>query len=350
MNRLLSRDSFRSAILERDNHKCVVCACSATAAHHIMERRLFDDGGYYLDNGASLCDFHHWDAERTKISCEDLRRYSMIYENILLPPHLYKDYKYDKWGDIMLPSGQRIKGELFFDESVQKVLKDVLDLFLEHVKYPRTFHLPWSEGVGKDDKVLDSAGNFVGKNVVITEKMDGENTTLYRDYIHARSIDGNSHPSQSWVRNFHAGMKHDIPDGWRICGENIYAKHAIGYDDLRSFFMVFSIWNDHNQCLSWEATKEWCSLLDLEMVPVFWEGEFTPQILDAIKKKELYYVPKDFRDHEGYVIRVASEFSYGSFRNSVAKYVRENHVAKTVHNWRNGWYDSPKMKNSTRDK
>lgn len=37
------------------------------------DRRLWPDGGYYLDNGASLCEQHHLMAEATLIECERLR-------------------------------------------------------------------------------------------------------------------------------------------------------------------------------------------------------------------------------------------------------------------------------------
>jgi len=43
------------------------------------------------------------------------------------------------------------------------------------VKYPRTPHLPWSEGASEDDIQLINAEMFEGKNVVVTEKLDGEN-------------------------------------------------------------------------------------------------------------------------------------------------------------------------------
>lgn len=69
------------------------------------------------------------------------------------------------------------------------------------VKYPRTFHLPWSRSYTHDDKVLKHVQHFEGKEVVVTEKMDGENTTMYRDYLHARSIDSKDHPSRHWIKN-----------------------------------------------------------------------------------------------------------------------------------------------------
>jgi hypothetical protein len=42
-----------------------------------------------------------------------------------------------------------------------------------YTKYPRTFHLPYSFGRTSDDKVLKTDDQFIGKHVVITEKMDG---------------------------------------------------------------------------------------------------------------------------------------------------------------------------------
>jgi len=59
---LLSRTEFREGVFERDKLKCVICGAPAVDAHHIIERRLFPDGGYYLDNGSSLCGDCHMKA------------------------------------------------------------------------------------------------------------------------------------------------------------------------------------------------------------------------------------------------------------------------------------------------
>ena len=80
-----------------------------------------------------------------------------------------------------------------------------------YFKYPRTFHFAWSEGLSDDDKMLPSSTIFSGKKVVVTEKLDGENTTLYSDHIHARSIDSKHHPSRNWVKVLHGNIKHEIP-------------------------------------------------------------------------------------------------------------------------------------------
>lgn len=324
---LLSRDDFRLKVFERDNHKCVFCSENAADAHHIIERRLWADGGYYLENGVSLCPFHHIEAEKTLISCEDIRTACGI-DKIVIPSHLYDDEVYDKWGNIILPNKMRIKGELFFDSSVQKILLEggVLSQFTKYVKYPRTYHLPWSPGVLKDDRVLGSISYFVNKRVIVTVKMDGENTTLYSDYIHARSIDSKNHGSRDWVKRFHGEMSFNIPEGYRVCGENLYAKHSIHYNNLESYFLMFSIWNDKNVCLSWDETKEWAELLNVKMVPVIYDGIWNEEEI-----KKLYSSEFNGDLCEGYVVRLAESFPYGAFRNSVAKYVRAGHVGTHAH-------------------
>jgi hypothetical protein len=325
--KLLTRDAFREAVFARDRHACVVCGKPAVDAHHIVERRLWPDSGYYLSNGASVCGDCHLRAESTEISCDDLRRRCGI-QRVILPPHLYADAEqpYDKWGNPILPNGQRLRGELFDDESVQKVLAPVLHLFTTRVKYPRTFHLPWSPGVTDDDRVLeDPDAAFGDARVIVTEKLDGECTTMYRDYLHARSTDYSPHPSRDRVRALHASIAHDIPEGWRLCGENVYAQHSIAYDALPSYFLLFSIWDDKNQCLSWGDTSLWARLLGLQVVPQLWAGPWPEfkKIAGALSAEKTSLLGGD---REGYVVRLADSFHYRAFRRSVAKYVRANHV------------------------
>lgn len=339
MHKLLTRDQFREAVFERDGFKCVICAEKAADAHHILERRLWSDGGYYIANGASLCPQCHIKAEQTLLSVEDIREAAGITKPVI-PDHMYDDLVYDKWGNTILANGMRTRGELFFDESVQKVLAPVLDLFTNRVKYGRTNHLPWSDGINSDDRVLRDVSQFENKEVVVTEKLDGENTTMYSDYIHARSIDGRHHASRDWVKNFHANIAHDIPDDWRVCGENMFAKHSIGYDDLETYFYGFSIWNEHNACLSWDETLEWFKLLDIVPVPTLYRGVFNEKLIKGL------YDKKQWDSSEGYVVRLSNSFNYKDFKKSVAKFVRQNHVQTAPHNWLNRTdYDINKLSN-----
>jgi len=326
---LLSRDEFRAAVFARDRSKCVLCGEPTADAHHVIERRLWPDGGYYVDNGASVCPACHIQCEQTVITVEQVREAAGI-KKPHLPPHLYDDAIYDKWGNEILANGNRVRGELFDDTSVQRILTPVLHLFTHYVKYPRTYHLPWSDGMNEDDRQMPSIEHFIGQQVVVTEKMDGENTTMYRDHVHARSVDGRSHPSRTWVKNFWSGLAHEIPEGWRICGENLYAKHSILYPDLPSYFMGFSIWSDVNECLSWDATVEAFTLFGITPVPVLYVGEFNEAVI-----RGLYESRTDWESREGYVVRLASHFHYSQFRFSVGKFVREKHVQTTRH-WQHG--------------
>jgi len=328
-NKLLSRDQFRNNVFLRDNYKCVVCGEPAKDAHHILERRLWDDEGYYLDNGVSLCSKCHIKSEQTLISCSKLRELANI-TRVIIPEYMYQDCEVDKWGNIILSNGLRLKGELFFDESVQKILAPVLDQFCIYVKYPRTYHLPWSGLVTKDDRKLENTDHFNGKEVVVTVKMDGENTSAYSDYIHARSVDSRNHPSRNWVKNLHSQIQFDIPKDWRICGENLFAKHTIEYSNLEDYFLVFSIWNERNICLSWNETIVWCDLLGLYNVPVLYTGTWDEDLIKSLYKP----IYEDDRC-EGYVVRLADSFSYRDFRHSVAKYVNTqfSEDLKGRHNW-----------------
>jgi RNA ligase len=192
-----------------------------------------------------------------------------------------------------------------------------------YYKYPRTPHLPWSPGVSSDDLLLLHSFMFEGKEVIVTEKLDGENTTMYSDHIHARSLDSRHHPSRNWVKAFHGTIAHLIPQGWRICGENMYARHSLAYENLKSYFYVFSIWNDKNSCLSWNETKEWAELLGLETPPILYQGIWNESIITDIHL--------DLETQEGYVVRTKEAFDYSDFQKHVAKWVRKNHVQTDQH-------------------
>ncbi len=329
---LLTRDVFRESVFNRDSHKCVICKQPAKDAHHIIERRLFSDGGYYIDNGASLCEKHHIEAEQTTLSCDDIRAACKI-TRIILPEHLYDDQSYDKWGNIVLPSGQRIKGELFFDESVQKILSKggVLDTFQKHIKYPRTYHLSYSQAHAsafKDDRIMKNDDSFQGQRVIASLKMDGENTTMYSDYIHARSLESQSHPTRDRVKGIWAQISYLLDDNMRVCGENMYAVHSMRYTNLPSYFLAFSIWTDMI-CLSWDETVDYAAILGLNMVPVFYDGIYDKDaILAAWKPYE--------KTNEGFTIRLAKEFHYMNFRSSVGKYVRPE-FRQVVNNSHGHW-------------
>lgn len=195
------------------------------------------------------------------------------------------------------------------------------------MKYPRTYHCEWSFGATDDDKIVSTSKlleNFAGKRIIITEKRDGENTTIRNDKCHARSLDSNNHPSRDWVKGLWGNIQYLIPENLRICGENLYAKHSIKYTNLESYFEVFNIWID-DVCLDWENTVFYCNYFNLIHVPVLYDGIFDLSFIQQFHKN------LDLNHQEGYVVRLYESFKYNQFQQSVFKWVRQNHVNTDVH-------------------
>ena len=319
---LLTRDQFREGVFARDGHECVMCKSEGQDAHHIIERRLWgagQEGGYFLSNGATVCGPCHIRCESTEITVEQIREAAEItvFE---IPSHMYSDQVYDKWGNPILPDGRRMRGDLAEDASVQKILATCHPpvVWSDRIKYPRTWHLPWSLGATKDDRIIANTSCFDGKRVVVTVKMDGENTRMYPSGIHARSLDYSPHKSRDWVKSLWSRVCGDIPEGWRLCGENLYARHSIEYLELESYFLLFSIW-DGMKCLSWDETTEYAELMGLKMVKVLYDGVWDAE---AVRNLKL-----DLETNEGYVVRLADQFHYRDFNKSIAKFVRKGHAA-----------------------
>lgn len=118
---LLSREEFDRQVRLRSKGRCVFCNNVAADAHHILDRKLFSDGGYYLDNGAAVCHEHHWKCETTEISVEQVREAAGI-TNVVLPPGYPKEMRYDKWGNIIVDENRRLPGALAEDVGCRKAL------------------------------------------------------------------------------------------------------------------------------------------------------------------------------------------------------------------------------------
>jgi hypothetical protein len=211
-------------------------------------------------------------------------------------------------------------------ENVHKVLR--LGKQLTHftdvkLKYPRTYHLSWSKGLQNDDRHLPTM-DFLQQEekIVVTEKMDGENTTLTSEGVYARSPDSAYHESRAWIRQNHGVIANDLPLLWRFCGENMFAKHSIIYKDLPSYFMLFNVWDASNFALSWDDTVEWAEMLGMSHAPVLYRGPWDEKILRDLATE----LEAKSDTSEGYVVRAARAFPFTHFSHLCAKYVRANHV------------------------
>lgn len=193
---------------------------------------------------------------------------------------------------------------------------------LEKIKYPRTVHLPYSPGATSDDKKLsvkewEKFQGLLLDNLVVSEKMDGENTTFTSEYFHARSKDSQHHPSRDMVKSIWGGLKYALPKDIRIHGENMYAKHSIYYDKLPSYFMVFGITRGE-YFLSIEETMEIVESLGLFCVP------FNKEIPTSSQFNSTGEI-------EGYVYRNKDAFKIVDFQSNVFKFVRAGHVQTDTH-------------------
>ena len=238
-----------------------------------------------------------------------------------------------------------------------------------YYKYPKTFHVKWSENLQNDDRLLYSTSELVNRRIIVSEKLDGECFSLYKTYTHARSINSKDHPTRHWVKALHASVKHLIPRDWRICGENMFALHSIYYTELTSYFYVFAIFDEKNIEIPWDDTVKMCEDLGLQHVPVLYDGVwdlekvgecYTGQSLfkgwqpkEGIKTfsdfRELILTGKpveDFGDptQEGYVIRVADSFHYDDFQTHTCKWVRKSHVRSSDH-----WMSEQIIKNKKKE-
>lgn len=200
----------------------------------------------------------------------------------------------------------------------------------QRIKYPRTPHLPWSGSKDSDDLTLADISRWQNVAYVVTEKLDGGGVTLYRDFLHARSLNAVAGEDYARVRQIHAAVQWEIPEGWRVCGENVAATHSIRYTHLESYFYIFSIWNERNICLSWDETLLWRDLLGLTTVPEIYRGSFSES---AVQQAFLKYSETRPDEVEGYVCRPVRAFEYAEFADVCAKFVRQNH-AKTDNSWR----------------
>jgi hypothetical protein len=199
---------------------------------------------------------------------------------------------------------------------------------MDRYKYPRTYHLPWSPGKSDDDKVLHDLSKFEGQEIVITEKMDGENTTIYPDgFVHARSMDSNNHKSRDWIKQYASTFAYGIEENYRICGENLYAKHSIEYDDLESYFYMFSVWVEDINC-GWDLVEEYATRLGVVTPRVLYRGEF-----DLPFVRMLHAGLDD--NQEGFVMRLTQSIHKQNWSTCAAKWVRPDHVQSDEH-WMHG--------------
>jgi hypothetical protein len=313
------RSAFRDAVFTRDKYTCIVPGCGRPAvdAHHIIERALWTDpaeqGGYFKENGASLCAIHHIDAEKGYLTPTALRHYAGI-SKVYLPKGFDPALDYTKWGAVLKsPSRQSIK-------------------------YPHTSYLTISPGFDPDDvrdgKTIDATA-FIGMNVIVTTKMDGSNVFFDTGKVAARNGQDATHISFDMAKAVHARIRDKIPAEYQVFCEWLYAKHSIHYTGttaLDNYCQVITVYNRQtHEFMSWDSTVKVAERLGLPTVPVLCSGI---RVTDQTGFNRLMFqfgTAAIKSGHEGIVVRNIESFHHSTFGTNVGKFVRENHVSTSKH-------------------
>lgn len=205
-------------------------------------------------------------------------------------------------------------------------------------KYNRTYHLDFSPGATNDDRIADSVDSLIGIPIIITEKLDGENTGMTNDGVYARSHAAfTTSPWSREVRQLHTlKIEGNLEENVFIFGENMEGIHSIEYTDIDSYFYMFGV-RDNDIWLSWDKVEEYSYLLDIPTVPILYSG-----IINS--KKELTEIVKRIMsepselggEKEGVVIRKYGQFHNDDFANYLQKWVRRDHVTTDEH-WQRNW-------------
>ena len=98
------RTDFKNSVFARTNGKCCVpgCNCDAVDAHHILDRHLWNNGGYILSNGAALCAKHHMDAETGKITPKQCIEFMHISPNNIEKPDKIVDLTFGEYYELLM--------------------------------------------------------------------------------------------------------------------------------------------------------------------------------------------------------------------------------------------------------
>jgi len=339
----MTRQDFRQECISRDGGICVVPSCgnggfdadpeSEGDVHHIIERKLWDDGGYIPENGVTVCNYHHRLAERNIIPPQAFWRWLGI-ENPILPEGI-DSMHVDKWGE-------KLEEPPWKEHRV-------------NIKYPSTRHLPWSHERDTDDTAHREVQNFVDVPLIATVKMDGGNAMLVKDTENpVRARNGcqadKDHFDMAKQWYWDNDLYSKIPEHLQVFGEWLYAKHSIHYGcdcdepcedvgpELRDYFQVFGLYDTrYDLWLGWNNTMQFTHKHDLTLAPCATDNYYHMDEFDNSQEFWHFYYELSQKvveqGHEGIVIRSAHPFHYGQIDERLGKYVRPGHVKEDEKHW-----------------
>ena len=206
------------------------------------------------------------------------------------------------------------------------------------LKYPRTPNWPYSPAIGRDDTVHPDPERFVGRPVVVTEKLDGSNVLIHGGKVYGRSVAAEA--ANKWmamVKKHHA-WKVTEPDVY-LYGEDIYGVHSIEYGAVREIatFHAFALRDSKGDFRSMAALEQFAAERSIPVVPVLHREIFASVRQIAQFIREEHVKPSVLGgEREGMVIRASDAFPSSEFSNNVCKSVRQDHVQTDQH-WTRSW-------------
>ncbi|WP_445710601.1 RNA ligase family protein [Flavobacterium sp.] len=216
-------------------------------------------------------------------------------------------------------------------------------------KYNRTYHFPFSPGTTSDDRISHDYWDYIQQipELLITEKLDGENTCLNQYGVFSRSHAAPTlHPWANYLKEYWQLIRNELNE-LEIFGENLYAIHSIEYPNIDKHFHVFAV-RHKERWLSWEEVVFYANLLELPTVPVLdmiqpkeeTQTSFKEKILNTIAQPSRFDSLDTYTKQpctmEGVVARNTNAYLVDDFYKNVFKYVRKNHV-KTDEHWTRNW-------------
>lgn len=374
----MSRQTFREQCVDRDGGECLVPWCSEEVTtepdgpgeiHHIIERELWDTGGYIPENGACVCNEHHRMAEQNEIPPQAFWKWSGI-----TIPAMPNECNTDGYGAYTWPVEDRDNTDpIAFNKWGERFDTPPNANLREYHKYPSTRHLLplyWQsergtaeQRTGRDDTGHTDVESFLDIPLVATVKLDGSNAMLVKDSeepVRARNGRDANHESfdylkqEYWDRNVYD----KLPSHLQVFGENMYAKHSIHYgcegccDErnqgpaLDDVFYVFGVYDTrYDLWLSWPETEQVAVDIGFPVAPIRRRTHEDTNIPFSDERKfTMHHVDLGEwvvdNGHEGIIVRTKYPFHYGQFERKLGKYVRPNHVQTDEH-----WSHQPTTRN-----
>ena len=238
MTQLLSRTAFKTAVFKRDNHTCKFCSQPAVDAHHILDRQLWDNGGYYLENGIAVCEEHHLECERTLLPLNTI--YQLLPHTSRPHPATLPNTTLDKWGNPYTPQGYRLRGPMFWTDGVQAILPKEL---------VRTQFLPYDTFNPTSPKThIDYTFAYTKTYVSNMQWLN-----VYTDIV--LDITGRTPSTTNTLQNTLSQLQNNLPPEWRAVIEQ---QHP---------FNLIALFNQEGALLSQDDTRSWAELLELPTAP-----------------------------------------------------------------------------------